>query len=156
MYMTSYSLSPKARDAAAPLLRAILANTTLLAFKTRQFHWNVEGQSFSPLHALFGEQYEELNDAADELAERLRKIGQYAPTSLKHILESSTLVETAESPKAIEMVRILAEDNAALGAEIHKGIKAAAEAGDDATADLLTTRLHAHDKAAWMLRSHLV
>ncbi|MCE2964636.1 MAG: DNA starvation/stationary phase protection protein [Alphaproteobacteria bacterium] len=154
--MTSYSLSPKARNAATPLLRAILANTTVLAFKTRHFHWNVEGQSFSPLHALFGEQYEELNDAADELAERLRKIGQYAPTSLKHILESSTLVETAESPKAIEMVRILAEDNAALGAEIHKGIKAAADAGDDATADLLTTRLHAHDKAAWMLRSHLV
>ena len=46
-------------------LENILAGSYLLMLKTQNYHWNVVGENFKPLHELFQIQYEELFTAID-------------------------------------------------------------------------------------------
>ncbi len=134
-------------------LNKTLANTFILYFKTHSFHWNVEGPQFKALHDLFMEQYTELWNATDEIAERIRTLGAYAPNSWADIDKASSLKEAGETPEATAMVKILADDNAAIADSMKPSLKAAQEANDEVTADLLIGRMTVHEKAAWMLRS---
>lgn len=134
-------------------LEQVLADTFVLYFKTHGFHWNVEGRKFNDLHAMFMEQYTEMWEAIDEIAERLRALDSYAASSLKDILEATSLSEASIGLNDMEMVAQLAQDHASLAATLKTGIKAAVDNHDDATAGLLTDRLSLHEKTAWMLRS---
>jgi starvation-inducible DNA-binding protein len=135
-------------------LNQILANTYALAVKTHAAHWNVTGAQFFSLHAAFGEQYEALFEAADDLAERLRALGEKAPAGLRALAKASDLDDT-ESGDGLKLVQQLHADHAALAKLIKAGIAAADKAGDEATADLLTGRLEEHDQTAWMLKATL-
>ena len=136
------------------LLSQILANTYALAVKTHAAHWNVTGAQFFSLHAAFGEQYEALFEAADELAERLRALGEKAPAGLRALAKASDL-DDIDSSDGLKLVQHLHGDHVALAKLLKAGIAAADKAGDEATADLLTGRLEEHDKTAWMLKATL-
>jgi starvation-inducible DNA-binding protein len=133
-------------------LGQILANTYALAVKTHAAHWNVTGAHFFTLHAAFGEQYEALFEAADDLAERLRALGEKAPAGLRSLAKASDL-DDHDGNDGLTLVQQLHADHVALAKLIKTGIAAADKAGDEATADLLTGRLEAHDKTAWMLKA---
>jgi starvation-inducible DNA-binding protein len=53
------------------------------------------------------------------------------------------------------MFKELLADNETVIATLRGAFEAADEAGDEATADLYTQRLAAHEKHAWMIRSTL-
>ncbi|WP_164662997.1 Dps family protein, partial [Pseudomonas viridiflava] len=53
-------------------LSHLLSDTYVLYLKTHNFHWNVTGPMFRPLHLLFEELYTELATAVDSIAERIR------------------------------------------------------------------------------------
>lgn len=134
-------------------LNKVLADSFVLYFKTHSFHWNVTGPNFKSLHDFFSALYTEQWNAIDEIAERLRSLGEWAPETLKNVLSTASIKETGQMPDADGMVEILAEDNRAL-AETMKGVlKKAMDAGDDVTADLLIGRITIHEKNAWMLDS---
>ncbi|MHC8509796.1 MAG: Dps family protein [Rhodospirillales bacterium] len=148
-------LSAEDRAAVAHGLSRVLADTYTLYLKTHNFHWNVTGPMFNTLHLMFETQYNELALAVDEIAERIRALGHPAPGSYARFAELSSVREETGVPKAEEMIRQLAQDNeraAKTAREVHP---AAAGAGDEPTADLLTQRMQAHEKTAWMLRSML-
>ena len=134
-------------------LTGILADTFVLYFKTHSFHWNVEGPHFLPLHEMFEEQYTALWKATDEIAERVRTLGSYAPDSFKALLEKASMQESGQTPDAPAMVQILANDNEEIVKSIYPVLRTAEEAGDEATVDMLIERVREHEKAAWMLRS---
>lgn len=134
-------------------LRKVLADTFVLYFKTHSFHWNVEGPRFKSLHDMFGEQYNELWLATDEIAERIRSLGEYAPKNWEDAVATATLTEAPSLPAAADMVQQLAADHAALAQAIKPSLKAAQEAEDEVTADLLIGRMTVHEKTAWMLKS---
>ena len=77
----------------ASLLSNILADEVVLYIKTLNYHWNVRGHHFGPLHKLFKKQYEKLSELIDEIAERIRTLGQDAPGSMKEFLELTSLSE---------------------------------------------------------------
>ena len=91
-------------------LSDLLADTYRLTFKTHAYHWNVEGPLFFSLHKLTEEQYENLFDAADELAERVRALGKLAPARLDAIVSASIIKDKDKTPSAGEMCTDLAED----------------------------------------------
>jgi len=134
-------------------LTGVLADTFVIYFKTHSFHWNVEGPHFKPLHEMFEEQYTALWQATDELAERIRQLGSYAPDNFKALLEKARLQESGQTPDADAMVEILANDNTEIVEHIYPVLRRAEEAGDEATVDMLIQRVQAHEKAAWMLRA---
>ncbi len=134
-------------------LQKILADSFVLYFKTHSYHWNVTGPQFKSLHDLFGEQYEEIWTATDDIAEQIRVLGEFAPNSFQDLLNKATLKEAEKAPDADTMVKILAEDNLALANSMKPVLNVAAEAGDESTVAMLSDRITVHEKAAWMLRS---
>lgn len=136
-------------------LSKMLADTYTLYLKTHNFHWNVTGPMFQTLHLLFETQYNELALAVDLIAERIRALGFPAPGTYSEFAKLGSIKETQGAPKAEEMIRLLVEGQEAVVRTARAAFPAAEKAGDEATADLLTQRMQAHEKAAWMLRSHL-
>lgn len=142
-----------ARHEIAEGLARVLADTYTLYLKTHYFHWNVTGPMFTSLHQMFEEQYTELAIAVDEIAERIRALGVYAPGSYSQFASIGSIPETSEVPGAEDMVRLLVEGNEAVAKTLRSVYPAAERGEDEATADLLTDRLRVHEKTAWMLRS---
>lgn len=134
-------------------LSHLLADTYTLYLKTHAYHWNVEGPMFRALHLMFEEEYTELWAAIDEIAERIRSLGAPAPGSYQEFSALSSVDDSAGSPEAMQMVRNLVEGHEAVIRTGRKVVTTAEEAGDVATADLVTARVEVHEKTAWMLRA---
>ena len=134
-------------------LQHILGDTFTLYFKTHAYHWNVEGPHFDALHKLFGDQYTEMWEAMDDIAERIRALGDYAPMNVTDIMKPSDLTSAKKQIKAMAMVKDLAKDHEEISKHLAIAIEKAAEIGDEVTADLLIGRQTIHDKTAWMLNA---
>ena len=149
-------LSTKALESVIDALAMLLADEHVLYVKTRNFHWNVTGPHFGPLHALFEKHYDELAETIDEIAERIRSLGGTAPGSMAAFLKLARLTEaTGKTPKDSEMIAGLLADHEAIIRSLRASITLADKQGDEGTADFLTGLIEAHEKTAWMLRAHL-
>ncbi len=149
-------ISDEDRKAIADGLSHLLADTYTLYLTTHNFHWNVTGPMFNTLHTMFMEQYTELWNAVDPVAERIRSLGHVAPGSYRQFGQLTSLKDVpASPPKAMEMVRILVEGHEAVARTARSIFPLADRANDEPTADLLTQRLAVHEQTAWMLRSLL-
>jgi starvation-inducible DNA-binding protein len=152
---TNYGLPDKAIDTLSDHLAKLLANTYALYIKTQYCHWNMEGANFIALHKLLEDQYGQLAEAVDELAERIRMMGRYAPGSLAQLSKLATVKELESPPSQDEMVALLAADHEAAADQLRRVIGESDELGDPGTSDLLTDLLRDHEKSTWFLRSHL-
>jgi starvation-inducible DNA-binding protein len=139
----------------ADALSNVLADTFILYLKTHNFHWNVTGPMFGTLHQLFEEQYNELWLAVDAIAERIRSLGFIAPGSYREFTKLTYLQEAPAATHANEMIAELLRDHETTARTVRSALAVARTAVDAPTEDLLTQRLTAHEKAAWMLRSFL-
>ena len=144
-----------ARKEIAAGLSHLLADTFTLYLKTHSFHWNVTGPMFQTLHLLFEQQYTELWQAVDLVAERIRAIGAYAPGTYKEFVALTSIAETEGVPGATDMIALLVQGNEAVARTARSLFPLADKARDEVSADLLTQRMQVHEKNAWMLRSLL-
>ena len=136
-------------------LSNVLADTFTLYLKTHNFHWNVVGPMFHTLHGMFEEQYNELWLASDAIAERIRALGGIAPGSYSEFTRLTYLREPDPEMSATEMIAELLRDHETAARTTRWALSIARIAVDAPTEDLLTQRLIAHEKTAWMLRSML-
>lgn len=134
-------------------LSKLLADSYLLYLKTQNYHWNVTGKMFQPLHLLFEEQYKELAESVDVIAERIRALGEFAPASFASFSKLTSIKEETSIPTAEEMIQSLVQGNEAVVTTAREMMGQAEDAEDDVTADLLIERMQVHEKNAWMLRS---
>ncbi|MDO9126639.1 Dps family protein [Parvibaculum sp.] len=136
-------------------LSRVLADTYTLYLKTHNYHWNVTGPQFRSLHLMFEEQYRELWAATDEIAERIRALGAYAPGTYGEFGKLTSLHEDNSVPSADQMVKNLVKGHEQVVKTARDLFKVADEADDEVTADLMVQRMQASEKNAWMLRSLL-
>ena len=155
MAQTATDLSPDATAEIAEALNQAVAETVVTTMLAQNYHWNVTGMAFGPLHALFQEIYEDHFIGQDDLAERTRAIGETAQGRLATHLDRSKVEEGDESASDKEMIRHLAEAQETIGATLAGLSEIAARHGDVRTEDLAIERGRVHDKFAWILRSHL-
>jgi len=148
-------INDKDRAKIAESLSKMLADSYILYLKTHNFHWNVTGPMFQTLHILFMQQYTELWNALDLIAERIRALGHPAPGSYKRYVELSSIKEEEGVPSAHDMISQLVAGQEAVARTARAAFKVADAADDQPTADLLTQRMEVHEKNAWMLRSLL-
>lgn len=142
------------REKLAELLNEALASTYVLYAKTHTYHWNVAGPLFYSVHKMTDEQYEDLAQAIDDLAERIRALGFPAKGGLRQFLDTSMLDDCTDSvPTAGTMVANLARDHQALAVQLRKAVAEAERVDDVYTADLLTSRIGVHEEASWMLEA---
>jgi starvation-inducible DNA-binding protein len=139
------------------LLSAVLADAVLLYTKTRKFHWNVSGNSFMELHKLFEKQYNQLEEAIDEIAERINKLGAKTPGTMKEFLEMGSIKEApGKYPAQKEMLSELLNDHEAVIRQLRKFIDDCDEKyKDKGTSDFLTDLIKEHETIAWTLRRYL-
>ena len=143
------------REAIAEGLSRLLADSYTLYLKTHNYHWNVTGPMFQTLHTMFEEEYTELAMAVDEIAERIRALGVYAPGSYKAFAGLSSVTEEDGVPSAEDMIRNLVVAHETVVRTAREVFPLAEDASDEPTADLLTQRMQVSEKTAWMLRSLL-
>lgn len=138
-------------------LSTVLADEFLLYTKTRNAHWNVEGPDFHSAHKFFEFQYEFLDEVMDDVAERIRSIGHYAPATLKGFLKLTRLTEESrEANDSAGYMKELLMDHEAIIIRLREGITVIMNEYQDAgTSDFITGLMEKHEKMAWMLRSHL-
>ena len=142
------------KDIAAGLSR-LLADTYTLYLQTHYFHWNVTGPMFQTLHLMFEQQYMELALAVDLIAERIRALGVPAPGTYAEFVKLASIKETQEVPSAQQMIEILVDGQEAVVRTARAIFPIVEKSHDEPSADLLTQRMHIHEKTAWMLRSLL-
>ncbi|HLU70306.1 MAG TPA: Dps family protein [Fibrobacteria bacterium] len=148
-------ISKKDREKIATGLSHVLADSYTLYLKTHNFHWNVTGPMFQTLHLMFETQYNELAVAVDDIAERIRALGHFAPGTYAAYKKLSSIDMEDNVPAANDMIRSLVKGHEAVAKTAREAFKAAEAASDEPTADLLTQRMQVHEKTAWMLRSLL-
>lgn len=148
-------ISAKDRATVAGELSKMLADSYTLYLMTHNFHWNVEGPMFNTLHNMFMTQYTEEWTALDQIAERIRALGHFAPGTYAEYAKLSSIHEPKAVPEATDMIRLLVQGNEAVAKTARHALGQADQANDQPSADLLTQRLDVHEKNAWMLRSLL-
>jgi len=131
----------------------LLADTYLVYLKTQNCHWNVKGPHFVSLHRLFEQQYTELAEAIDEIAERLVALGSYVNASFLNFKKESRLQEIKSFLLAEKMIDELLSDHERIICFSRKLSLLAEKARDLATVDLMAKRIAVHEKSAWILRS---
>jgi starvation-inducible DNA-binding protein len=138
-------------------LSKVLASEFVLYVKTKNAHWNVEGIDFYSKHKFFENQFEFIDEIIDEVAERIRSLGHYAPGSMKTFLQLTKLPESIrEANDSKGFIKELLIDQEGIIILLRELINPIAnEYGDAGTSDFVTGLMEKHEKMAWMLRSHL-
>jgi starvation-inducible DNA-binding protein len=150
-------ISEKNLKATVNLLSGALANSMTLYVKTRKAHWNVSGESFMELHKLYEAQYKQLEEAIDEIAERIGKMGHKTIATMTEFIKLSSVKEHPgkyESTK--DTIKELLGDHEMIIIQLRKDIDECADKIKDAgTADFLTGLMEQHETIAWILRRYL-
>jgi starvation-inducible DNA-binding protein len=154
---TNIGIADKNRKAVATELAKLLADEFLLYTKTRNAHWNVEGDDFHSMHVFFESQYDQLAETVDSVAERIRQLGHYAPATLKEFLELTHLSEESRAKNDSQgFIRELLADHESVIIFLRENVnRFTDDFKDTGTSDFITGLMEEHEKMAWMLRSHL-
>jgi starvation-inducible DNA-binding protein len=139
----------------ADLLKIALADSYILYLKTQNYHWNVTGSHFKSLHLMFEDQYNDLFEAVDLIAERIRALGEKAPGSFAQYSKLSSIKEGDEDLSDMSMVKDLAQDQDIIVKTLMNVLHQAQKGDDEVTASIVTDRIEIHQKNAWMLNSSL-
>jgi starvation-inducible DNA-binding protein len=155
MTQTAAELSPTAQEEICGALNQCVAETVVATMMAQNFHWNVTGMAFGPLHDLFQQIYEDHFQGQDDLAERVKALGGHAEGQLSEMLKRSKVGEHDGRQAAEEMVKLMMEAEEQLAATLSGTGEIAAGHGDTLSEDLAIGRGQTHEKFAWMLRAHL-
>ena len=150
-------ISDKNLQSISTLLSSVLSDAVLIYTKTRKFHWNVKGESFMEIHKLFESQYTQLEEAIDEIAERISKLGSPVIGTMKEFLSLTSLKEAVgKYPARMDMIKELLSDHETVIKALRKGIEDCDKKYSDAgTADFLTGLMEQHETIAWTLRRYM-
>ena len=149
-------ISDKNLQSITGILSSVLADGVMVYTKTRKFHWNVKGESFMELHKLFESQYKQLEEAIDEIAERINKLGSPVIGTFKEFLGNTSLKEAPDKyPAKDGMLKELLSDHETVIKSLRKFIDESDKKYNDAgTADFLTGLMEQHETIAWTLRRY--
>lgn len=136
-------------------LNLVVADSYALMALTHLAHWNVEGPDFFPLHKAFQEQYENLFEAIDEVAERVRALDAYAIGGLSTFAKVAQMEEFKSPMPQKDYVAALIVAHEKVVDDTTRTRDLAGESSDLQTQDLMIKRLQWHQKTLWMLKSYL-
>lgn len=146
----------KADSAVVSGLNLLLADSYALLANTHHAHWNVEGRDFFALHHAFQKQYEDLFEAVDEIAERVRALDAFPPGGLRALAKEAGIEEfpSGALPARECVAGLIVAHEKTIGDAVAVR-DAAGQANDLETQDLAIGRIQWHQKTVWMLKSYL-
>jgi starvation-inducible DNA-binding protein len=155
--LVNIGLSEETRTKVSNIIQILLADEHLLYLKSRNFHWNVQGMAFLPLHELFEEQYSKLAEVIDDVAERIRSLGFFTEGSMAAFQRLTRLKEAGHlDGNAQAMIDQLLNDHEQIIRNLREDALTVEALGDEGTVDFLISLIQEHEKMAWMLRVHIM
>ena len=137
-------------------LKIALANAFAMYFKVHSFHWNVEGVHFSQYHDFFGEVYQDVFDSVDPIAEQIRKLGTYAPTSLTELIMAKTISDVMVVGDDVKgMLLALKAANDEMLSTLNTVFTLATAANEQGICNFIADRIDVHKKHGWQTTSSL-
>ncbi|MEM9583126.1 MAG: DNA starvation/stationary phase protection protein [Pseudomonadota bacterium] len=155
MNQTAAALSTDAQAQIVDALNQTVAETAVTTMLAQNFHWNVTGMAFGPLHDLFQKIYEDHFVAQDDLAERVKALDGHAEGTLAGMLKRSKVDEHEGDASDKQMIAMMLSAQETLSQTLKGCGELAATHGDTLTEDLCIARGQEHEKFAWFLRAHL-
>ena len=156
MNKTRINIEEDDRKRIVAILNQVLADVTDLQSQLRYAHWNVRGALFYPMHKLFEELGEPLDELMDDLAERITALGGVALGTIRQAVSGSSLKEfNVDSNDDLSFLNELTEKTAQLANKIREDIDKTAELGDANSSDLLTGLGRVLDKSLWLMEAHI-
>lgn len=137
-------------------LNKLLSDEVVLYFKTRNYHWNIEGPNFHEMHLFYERQFTQLDEIIDQVAERIRTIGHYTEARLADYLKLTNLVEPPYTNFQNDQLKNLLASHETIINNLRRLIPLFADENKDlASSDFVTQLLGTHEKMAWMVRAYL-
>jgi starvation-inducible DNA-binding protein len=134
------------------VLNALLADVFALYLKTKNFHWHMSGPHFRDYHLLLDDHGDQIFKIADDIAERVRKIGGTTIRSIGHIARLQRLADNdQEFVPARDMLLELHADNRALVESLRAAHAVASRVNDYATTSLIEVWIDEAERRAWFL-----
>jgi len=136
-------------------MRTYMASNFSLYLKTHTAHWNVSGIHFQSLHALFQEQYEDLQDQIDVIAEKMRRMDFFVPAGLAEFESRSIFDDFTVAISATAYLEALLEDHDAMLKLLKEVFKEAERMNNQALMNYLADRMDTHQLHRWKIRTSL-
>lgn len=137
-------------------LGSVLADATTFYFRAHAAHWNVTGDEFQQFHELFGEVYEDVLGSLDPIAENIRKIDAFPPSSLDEIIAKREI----KSPQGVvndpqDLLKELVTMNDGVIHCLNEAFAAATSANEQGIANFLADRIDMHQKWRWQMKASM-
>jgi starvation-inducible DNA-binding protein len=136
-------------------LRRQVANAFVLYANYKHYHWQTFGPLFRDLHKLFDRLAKDVLPTLDELAERVRMIGQDPPAHLIDAVDLASVGVAAPHSTMREMAEEADRHLLLVIKEVRRAAKVADEHDDPGTVDLFSRVVQLHEKHEWWMRDLL-
>lgn len=137
-------------------LKQIQADAHVLFIKIHNYHWNVKGMDFSPVHLKTEEIYNNMAVLYDDAAERTIQLGAKPHLTMGELAKATKIKEEkGDTFKSKEIVKHIIEDFEYLHKSFQDLSDAADDANDKATAAFADDNVAILEKELWMLGSML-
>jgi starvation-inducible DNA-binding protein len=136
-------------------LRRQVANAFVLYANYKHYHWQTYGPLFRDLHKLFDKLATDVLSTIDDLAERVRMIGQDPPAHLLDAADLASVSAAAPHSTMRDMVEEADRNLLVVVKEMRRAAKTADEHGDPGTVDLFSRLVQIHEKHEWWMRDIL-
>ena len=139
----------------AEQLTQVFYNNFVAYYRSHAAHVNVTGRNFRSDHKLLGGVYERRQAEIDKIAEILRTMGEFMPTSIVDVCENSTIPTDAIEGSADELLEAVMMDLEHLLGDFKELIEIASEEGLEEVSNYAQDQALDLEKSIWMLRSTL-
>lgn len=124
-------------------------------YRSHVAHVNIVGRNFVSDHKLLQKIYEDLQGQIDTIAELLRSMEEFMPTSLSQVINGSHIMDNDLDGSSDYLLTAIYDDIEQLKGCYEELIKVGNEEGYDHISNYAQDRVLALSKFCWMLRSTL-
>lgn len=153
--LNAIGLDDKMSAQLAADLNSLLANYQLFYQNARGFHWNIKGDKFFELHVKFEELYTDALLKIDEIAERIRTLGNTPLHTFSDYIEYSSIKEIKNVSDGNKAVSAILDGFGILLALERHILDLSDEANDEGTNSLMSDYIREQEKLVWMYSAYL-
>jgi len=153
--MNQIGLNEQQSKELAQKLNTLLANYHIFYINVRGYHWNIKGEKFFELHAKFEELYNDLVLKIDEIAERIKTLGETPLHTFTDYLEQSAIQETKNITGGKDAVQHILNSLKQLLLLQREILTLSANADDEGTNALMSDYIREQEKMVWMYNAFL-
>lgn len=137
-------------------LKVLQASSLVMFTKIHNYHWNIKGMQFFPIHEMTEKIYGEFSTIYDDCAERVLQLGEKPLILLSELEENSIIKEDKKTDfDAKYVLKNILSDFETLLKEFKKLSKLAEENGDNTTVAFADDNTAHLEKNIWMIKASL-